>query len=256
VNEQIAEWFADEAFWQEIYPFIFSESRLAAADTEIGQVMQLTGVQAGQGLDLCCGPGRHSLALARRGFQVTAVDRTPFLLQKARDNADQAALPIDFVLEDMRRFRRPDAFDLVINIFTSFGYFADKADDVAVLNLVHHNLRPGGTVLLELMSKEWLARNFQLTASMKHPDGALLIQRHEIIDDWSRVKNEWIVIRDGRVVQTFEFALRVYSGQELKDLMTASGFGEIKLYGSLDGRPYGLDVQRLVVVARKSTNAP
>jgi hypothetical protein len=99
-------------------------------------------------------------------------------------------------------------------------------------------------------SKERLARVLHPTLSQRTADGALLVQRHQIVEDWSRVRNEWTIVRDGRA-RTFEFLLRVYSGQELKALLGAAGFAPVTLYGSLDGRPYDLEAERLVVVARR-----
>jgi SAM-dependent methyltransferase len=81
-----ADWFADDAFWRETFPFMFPESRVAAAATEVDQIVALTGTLEGHVLDLACGPGRHSLAFAKRGFTVTGVDRTPFL-SRARPGA-------------------------------------------------------------------------------------------------------------------------------------------------------------------------
>jgi SAM-dependent methyltransferase len=244
------EWFANESYWIELYAFVFRPERFAAAADEVESVIRLTGIHTGRVLDLCCGPGRHSVEFAKRNFQVTGVDRSPFLRDKARSFAAEANLAVEFVLEDMRRFIRPAAFDLIINFFTSFGYFDDRAEDVAVLKLARQNLRPGGVLLIEMASKEWLAKSFQPTISVRLPDGALLVQRHEVVEDWARVKNEWSVIRDGHAVQTFEFYARVYSGQELKDALSSAGFRETKLYGALDGRVYGIDVKRLVAVAR------
>jgi hypothetical protein len=104
--------------------------------------------------------------------------------------------------------------------------------------------------LLDLVSKEWLARVFQPTTSTKLPTGQLLVQRHEIVDDWTGVRNEWTVL-DGERVATFSFRHRIYSGQEIKDLLMRAGFLKPQLYGALDGRPYGIDVSRLTVVSRK-----
>jgi 2-polyprenyl-3-methyl-5-hydroxy-6-metoxy-1,4-benzoquinol methylase len=74
------EWFADESIWKDLYPFTFPESAFAVGDEQVEKILRLTGVGGGKVLDLCCGPGRHSVALAKRGFAVTAVDRTRFLL--------------------------------------------------------------------------------------------------------------------------------------------------------------------------------
>ena len=88
----------------------------------------------------------------------------------------------------------------------------------------------------------------QPTVSQRAPDGTLRVQRHEITNDWTRVQNEWLFIKDERV-RTFTFSLRIYSGQELKTLLAMAGFREIRLYGALDGRPYDGAAERLVVVA-------
>ena len=92
---------------------------------------------------------------------------------------------------------------------------------------------------------------FAPTTSEELADGSLLIQRHEIFDDWTRIRNEWILIRDGRA-RSFKFHHTLYSGQELKDRFRQTGFAEVELFGGLDGRAYDHNATRLVVVARKA----
>ena len=207
-------------------------------------------MDSGPVLDLCCGPGRFSIPLAQRGFQVTAVDRSPFLLDKGAERAAHRNLNIEWVEKDMREFERPEAFDLVLNLYTSFGYFNDKDEDVRVLRRILGSLKPGGRLVMDLMGKEKLARIFQPTTSEKLEDGTLLVQRHEVFDEWSRIRNEWIFIK-GSEVRTFEFHHTVYSGQELKDRLLAVGFGDVKLYGSFEGEEYGRESTRFVAVARR-----
>src|SRR5438477_7484485 len=105
----MAEWFEDESFWIEMYPYMFPEERFNIAEEQVEKALALTGLQPGTVLDLCCGPGRHSVALAARGIKVTAVDRTEFLLNKARQRAAEMNAEIEFVLSDMRHFLRPGA---------------------------------------------------------------------------------------------------------------------------------------------------
>ena len=102
-----------------------------------------------------------------------------------------------------------------------------------------------------MVSKEWLAKVFQATTSTKLPTGQLLVQRHEIVDDWTRIRNRWTLIRGGST-RTFEFTHRIYSGQEMKDLLTKAGLAGARVYGDLDGNSYGFDAQRLIAVARRS----
>lgn len=244
------DWFDDDSFWRGVYPFVFPEKRMAAARQEMSQALRLTKPRGKSVLDLCCGPGRCSIALARRGYSVTGVDRTRYFLERARRNARAAKVRIEWVLEDMRDFVRPGAFDLVLNMFTSFGYFDDKREDLVVLANMFTNLRPGGVCLIDVLGKECLARIYQPTTSEALSDGSLLVQRHEIFDGWTRIRNVWILIRKGKA-RNFAFHHSVYSGQELRDRMEKTGFVDVRLYGDLDGSEYGTDARRLVIVGRK-----
>ena len=244
------DWFAGESFWAELYAFEFPEAVFAAGEVQVEKAVALSGVEGGAALDLGCGPGRHAIALAKRGFSVTAVDLSPFHLARARERAAVASVSIEFVESDMRSFVRPGAFNLALSLFTSFGYFEDRQDDLLVLRNIHDSLKPGGRLVMDVMGKERIARVLEPTTSQKAPGGALLVRRHEIVDDWTRIRNEWIVVKDGRA-RVFEFMVRVYAGQELKGLLGTAGFVEVRLHGGLDGRPYGFDAERLVAVAVK-----
>jgi SAM-dependent methyltransferase len=246
----MTEWFAEESFWETFYDIMFPEARFDASGEQVEQIQALTNFEGRDVLDLCCGPGRLSVLLAKRGFSVTGVDLSPFLLGKARQRADADGAVVEWVEEDMRNFVRPGAFDLVINAFTSFGYFDDKTEDVRVLRNVFESLRDEGVLVIEILGKEYLAKVFQPTVSMTTEDGSVWIQRHEIFDDWSRIRNEWILVQ-GERARSFEFHHTVYSAQELKDRLREAGFAETRAYGGLDGSEYGPDANRLVLVATK-----
>jgi SAM-dependent methyltransferase len=243
-------WFDNEDFWRDLYPYMFPVERLAAAPEQVAQILALTGVHTGAVLDLCCGPGRHSVSFANKGFAVTAVDRSPYLLNRARIHAADAVVDIEFVRDDMREFRRPGAFDLAVNIFTSFGYFESPAEELQVLRNVHESLREGGVFVMELLGKEYLAAHFVPARCLDFADGTLLLQRAKVRDEWTRCFCEWTIIQAGQA-RTHQFDHFIYSGRELKDLLLRGGFSEVRLYGDLRGAPYGVDAQRLVAVARK-----
>ena len=245
------EWFENEDFWRDFYSYMFSSERFAAAKDEVGRIIALTQCIQGSVLDLCCGPGRHSVEFAQRGFHVTGVDRTPFLLNRAREHATQAGASVEWVMEDMRRFMRPDAFDLACSLFTSFGYFKNEQDDLTVLRNIHRSLKETGILVIEVLGKERLAHVWQNTISQELEDGSLLVQRHRLRDDWSRIYSQWILLKDGRA-RIFDFEHTIYSGRELKERLLRCGFQQVQLYGGLDGSPYDQEAARLVVVARKS----
>jgi hypothetical protein len=77
-----------------------------------------------------------------------------------------------------------------------------------------------------------------------------MYQRHQVVDKWSRIENEWTRVKDGRAT-SYRLTHWIYSGRELAQMLTRAGFADVSLFGSYMGEPYGLDVTRLVAVARK-----
>ena len=120
------QWFEDENFWEKLYPFMFPDEKFDIAEEQVEELLDLVAFEGSIVLDLACGPGRHSTALAKKGLQVTAVDLSSFLLEKGRARASAEKVEIEWVREDMRQFARLEAFDLIINMFTAFGYFVKK----------------------------------------------------------------------------------------------------------------------------------
>jgi SAM-dependent methyltransferase len=253
VKRRKLEWFDDDDFWQELYPFLFTEQRFTEAFEQIEKILILTKPRGKTALDLCCGPGRCAIALAKAGFKVTGVDRTKFLLNKAHARARSAGVKIEWVQMDMRDFVHAETFDLILSMFTSFGYFDDQRHDLLVLENILTSLKPGGVFLIDVLGKERLARILQPTTGEEFPDGTKLIQRHEIFDDWNHIRNEWILIRKGKA-KSFHFHHRIYSGQELRDRMEQVGFTKVELYGNLNGDEYGPNALRLIAVGHKAGN--
>ena len=120
------EWFDEEAFWHDFYLFMFSEKRFAEAAEQVEKLFKLVRFSGKDVLDLCCGPGRFCIPLARHGLRVTGVDKTQFLLRKGKAKARASRVSVEWVQADMRDFMRPNGFDLALSMFTSFGYFGDE----------------------------------------------------------------------------------------------------------------------------------
>jgi SAM-dependent methyltransferase len=251
VTQPAPDWFADESFWEVIYPFIFADAARAAAVGDVAAIASLVARPFSTVLDLCCGPGRHSIAFAKRGARVTGVDRSPFLLDRARRYASSEGVDVRWIQADMREFREPGGFELALNLFTSFGYFEEPADNARVLANVAVNLVPGGTFVMDVMGKEVIARIFQPCGAQELEDGAVLVQRRKVIDGWSRIENDWLVIRNGGT-RPFRFRHWLYSAAELRAMLKEAGFGRIDVFGSLDGSPYDADASRLIVRAQKT----
>jgi SAM-dependent methyltransferase len=244
------EWFADEDFWSTLYPFMFPPSRFEMAPEEARQVLALAGHAAPcRVLDLACGPGRHAVALAELGCQVTGVDLSAFLLERARQRSREASVEVEWIRGDMRDFVRPAAFDVALCLFTSLGFFEDDEDNQKVLDQLFACLADAGTLVVDVSPKEVLARIFQPTGSREVGE-RLLVERRRVVSDWSRMSNEWLVIEKDRV-RSFRLEHWIYSGRELAWMLGRAGFPTVDLFGSLEGEPYGTEARRLVAVARK-----
>lgn len=279
------EWFNDDEFWETFAPIIFDAAHWqevpAAADglvhftnldldwkrkpSSAGVEGDACGTGTAAGtpagtprcLDQCCGFGRISLEMARRGFAVTGVDITETYLETAKDDAAHENLSIEFIRDDVRSFCRKNYFDLVYNVYTSFGYFEDPADDARVVKNAFTSLKSGGTYVIETLGKEIAVRDF-VQADWFERAGFYVLTAYESADSWSSLKNRWILIsqtdqgriKRGGIIEK-SFTQRLYGADTLQRLFRDSGFGTIETYGGWDGRNYDEDALALVVVGKK-----
>jgi SAM-dependent methyltransferase len=243
-------WHERDDFWKVIGPLIFTSKIIDAASQDVEHAIAMLKLEPGARIcDLCCGIGRHSLELANRGFQITSVDRTEHYLDQARTKASAEGLDIEFVHQDARNFRRPDTFDAVINLYTSFGYFKDPGENITVLENIYASLKPGGKLLMELMGKEVLARIFQ-ERDWRQEDDIILLEERKVGKNWGDIDNRWIVFKDGKKYE-HSFNIKLYSAVELCEMLGQRGFREMETFGGLDGSPYDQNANRLAVLACK-----
>jgi SAM-dependent methyltransferase len=244
------DWYENDDFWETMAPKIFSKEHWERAPKEVDKIILLLEISPDSYiLDLCCGPGRHSLELARRGFKVLGVDRTLKYLEKARKQAKTEKLNVEFLQEDMRKFYKPKTFDIVINLYTSFGYFENQEDDEKVLNNIYLSLKSGGKLLLDLVGIATLAPIFT-ERSWEEENGIIFLRESKPIEGWSKIKNRWIMIKDN-MRKEFTFIHRMYSGSEISKLLYKSGFKSVELVGDLKGNPYDHTARRLIAIAIK-----
>ena len=135
--------------------------RRAEAAEQAPKILSLVNPAGKRLLDLCCGPGRFAIPFARLGFRVTGVERTNYLLRKARARSKSTKVGVEWIERDMRDFIRPGGFDPVLSMFTSFGYF-DDWQNRRVLENVCASLRPGGLFFVHhgVGSEQWSVVGF------------------------------------------------------------------------------------------------
>jgi SAM-dependent methyltransferase len=252
------EWFNDEDFWGVYAPIMFDESRWAelplAADgiTRLARLDLYSGAGGPAGLrllDLCCGFGRVTLEMAGRGFACTGVDITQCYLDTAREDAAAGRLDIEFIKADIRDFVRPGYFDLAVNLYISFGYFADPQDDKRVLKNLYNSLRSGGVLIIETLGKETAVRNFVRSEWFRRA-GYIVLTEYAPVDSWTGLWNRWTLLKDGERIEK-EFTQRLYGAGELRALLLEAGFSGVEIYGSWEESPYDERAEKLILVGRK-----
>jgi SAM-dependent methyltransferase len=245
-------WHNQDEFWETHTKELFSKERLERTHDQVSALIALLSINPKDAiLDLCCGVGRHSLELARRGFKVIGVDRTQHYLEIARTQAVEEKLDVDFIEADMREFQKEKSFDVILSMFTSFGYFEDPDDQLRVLRCMHTSLKPRGRVLLDLLGKEKLARVFR-ERDWHRTEGGFKLEERRISKDWSWLDSSWILITDEGKMSEWSVSHWVYSAAEMKEMMESVGFSVHEVYGSLEGTPYDHEASRLVIIGRKS----
>src|SRR3954447_6135584 len=154
-----ADW---DDFFGDFYLRAYVEDEADAQAAEDGlAAARPAGAEAGaEVIDVPCGYGRHTLALAAAGFRVVGVDRSQTLLEEAKRRAGHKRWP-KLVRADYRELPLPDAsFDAALNLFTSLGYLGDEAD-TSVMGEICRVLRPGGKLVLETMHRDRLVNGFR-----------------------------------------------------------------------------------------------
>lgn len=239
-------WYEDEGFWSDFSETMFSERRRTETAGVVAGSPLLEFPAGSRVLDLCCGPGLYLVPLARRGYAVTGVDLSPVMLKRAGAACDEAGVDVRLVQADMLTHVEPESYDVVLNVFTSFGYFDDPRDNERVLRNAHDSLVPGGRLLIDVMGKEVLAGWIGRPKLVELDDDAYVVQRDTVLDSWTRLRTDWTLVRHG-VAREASITSFLYSAAELRALFEAVGFTDVRCYGDFEGAPYDNHAQRLIV---------
>ncbi len=230
------------------YPLEFVEACEAVglyAQTERNAraIVDLAGLSAGERvLDAPCGIGRYAAALHRLGFDVTAIDLSKEQLEFAqRQNPGPKYRRADM------RHPPGEPYDLILNLFSSFGYFESQSEDAKLLNSWHQCLRPSGRLIIEVADADRVRKSFDGKTTRELRNG----QRYSEVAtmDWDRGLLSTTFLRDGK--QVFDCWLRVYTSDQLRVMLENAGFRRVQLFGSFEGSAKQPG-DRAIFVAQKS----
>lgn len=238
-----------ETSFREDYLLVYRHRDEAAAERELGALLDFLSLPPGSRvLDACCGTGRHSVVLARRGYCVVGVDLSEVLLTRAR--AKTSGLPVRFVRQDVRKLDVGGDYDAVFNLFTSFGYFSD-ADNQRALCRMARALRPGGIFVLDYLNPAYV-RDTLVPHSVRTVDGARIEETRTIVDAPVPRVEKAIVVTDARGTRTYRESVRLYTPEEMARLFQNAGLRIRHWFGDYTLAPYEEAASpRMIVVAER-----
>lgn len=208
-------------------------------------------------LDLCCGQGRHALELARRGYRVEGLDRSRYLIQKARTEAKNRFLSVRFREGDARKLPYgPDTFETVMMMGNSFGYFDNEHDDIRILEEIRRVLKPWGRILLDVTDGQYMKEHFQ-ARTWEWIGKKLFVCRERSLSANSRrlISREVITDVSKGVIADQFYAERLYTGDEIIAILKKAGFEDATNNGDLftqstRNQDLGMMSKRIVITGR------
>ena len=240
-----------EDYFGELYLRLL-QSTLAPDQTvqEVAGVMTMLQLRPGaRVLDVGCGQGRHAIPLARAGYRMTGVDRSTYLLDRAREAATGVAADVHLVRGDMRSLPLGSTFDACLSLFTSFGYFEEDGENEEALREMARVLRPGGGLILDVTNRDYyLLRSWPYT--WRRQGEAVILEENSFDAEASRfmTKFTWL---EGARRESLRHSVRQYTAAELKAMLCRAGLIPTATYGGFDASPFDVGSKRLVVVAKK-----
>jgi len=206
-------------------------------------------------LDLCGGQGRHSLALASRGYQrVTVFDYSETLIRIGQQYAARARVPVRFLRGDARETGFAEgSFDLVLIMANSFGYFPDQRDNIKILMEAYRVLSPGGTILVDLIDAEYVIRTFRPDSWHEASEDICVRRRREVENGLLRVR-ETVLSKTQGIVRDATYCERIYREQDMYGILHEVGFRDIASLKNFSPHAlpgdYGCMTNRMVVTGR------
>jgi SAM-dependent methyltransferase len=211
-------------------------------------------------LDLACGNGRHSVLFAKKGFSVTGIDLSGYLISKAEEKRKKEyskySKRLKFEIGDMRHIRHKNEFNLVVNLFSSFGYFDNEKDNFDVLKSIARALVHGGYFFLDFLNSGYLLNNL-VPYDVKKERGKTIVQIRSFINGF--VEKNIIIIKNNPsagkspVVNRYKEKIRLYSISDFRKMFAQNGLNILKVFGSYSGNSYNNEKsERLIILAQKT----
>lgn len=239
-----SEWFGAD------YVDVYRHRDIREAEDFIVTLKRVINPEPGSAiLDLCCGAGRYSVLLARQGYNVTGLDLSDHLIGYALNAAAKENVSIEFIVRDMRDIRYTDNFDIVVNMFTSFGYFKEDIENLKVFRSVAKSLKQEGFFIHDFMNKEYVLSNLKARDSFEI-DGMVVEQSRLYREDTGRIEKNITLLSNGDK-REYKESVMLYSMKDIQSMFTETGIRPVHVFGDYHGKPFDSDSPRLITIGKK-----
>ncbi len=196
-------------------------------------------------LDLACGRGRHSKFISEKGYDVTGIDLSISSIKYAQQFENEN---LTFFSHDMRNPFRYNYFDLILNIFTSFGYFEDDKDAEKTIQNIYEGLRKEGIFVFDFLNKDNVESNLVEYETKNLGDIDFVIQK--------KIKKNWVHKSISFKAKSKQFKykekVRLYEKEELITMFTKFGFQIKNIFGNYELDQFdNLHSKRIIIIASK-----
>jgi SAM-dependent methyltransferase len=225
---------------------------------EVSGILKLLDLQPGASLlDVPCGYGRHSMALAEKGFAVTGADINNYHLGLAHEEMQRRSNKPTFIRADMRELRQhlKDQFEAVVNMFFSFGFFDDEAENERIMAQFYDCLHNDGKLLVHTdVTVEMITEgdHYRMEETRQLRDGSTLTIRESFDKASRRLNGSWSIRNGNGEKFLTPYSVRIYTAQEYINMARQAGFRKIDVFGSFDDKvEYTRESEEMIVVATK-----
>jgi SAM-dependent methyltransferase len=231
-------------FDSKYYHLLYSNRTEDEAEYFLGNLCQVLDIKPNsEVLDLACGRGRHARFLNKFGLNVTGLDLSPSSISFAKNFENEN---LHFEIADMRYFKLAGSFDWIFNLFTSFGYFDTKEENLMVLERMAFHMKPGGKILIDFFDLDCVKLNL-----VQHE----IIQRGDILFDINRsVTNEFVIktisLTDNNECFQFEERVQALSKIDFLAMFEVAGLRLLRTFGDYNLNPHQAGVSpRMILLA-------
>lgn len=196
-------------------------------------------------LDLACGKGRHSIYLNQKGFWVEGVDLSPQSIAEAQKHTNST---LQFAVHDMRKVYKSNAFDVVLNMFTSFGFFDTDEEHIKAIQAVASALTPNGHFVIDFFN------TYKVMDALVYENTE---QRGDITFHLKRYIENGVIIKDIHfkdLGRSFHFQERVKAlkEQDFRHFFDLAGLQVLHLFGNYQLDFFDkIDSERMIFIVQK-----